>query len=366
MNVLALVTDGFGSEGGIGQYNRDLMTALANQGGTRSITILPRYGDVYDGRVELPGGVTQLPPQPAQLGFSISAARQALSRTFDVIFCGHLFATPLAAGLARLTGARLWAQLHGIEAWRPPGRLVRSAIERSDLVTVVSRHTRNRFLGWANIEPLRVRVLPNTVTRGTRARRSDLARRYGLEGRRIVLTVGRMSGAERYKGHDRIIRALPAVAAQVPSVSYLIGGTGDDRARLEALALETGVAERVVFAGRIAEVEMAEHFALSDVFAMPSTGEGFGIVYLEALAAGVPVVAGNRDGSRDALADGALGALVDPDDTDGLAQALVAAIEGRSPTPNEGPARFERGAFAAHLEAIVLDAFEGGRPVRMA
>jgi glycosyltransferase involved in cell wall biosynthesis len=138
--------------------------------------------------------------------------------------------------------------------------------------------------------------------------------------------LGRLSPAERYKGHDRIIRVLPELISRHPDLAYVIVGDGLDRGRLEALAAEVGVQAAVVFTGRIPEGEKTDHYRLADAFAMPSTGEGFGFTFLEAAACGIPVLGGNRDGSRDALRDGELGCVVDPDDpqelVDGLAEIL--------------------------------------------
>src|SRR5262249_13068089 len=155
---------------------------------------------------------------------------------------------------------------------------------------------------------------PNTVTSGytPRPRRDDLISRHGLMGRRIILTVGRLAASERYKGHDRLIAALPGVLLRVPDIAYLIVGGGDDQSRLEHLASESGITDRVTFAGHVPDEELPDYFALAHVFAMPSTGEGFGIVFLEAAATGVQIIGGNRDGSVDALAEGRIGRLVDP------------------------------------------------------
>ena len=159
---------------------------------------------------------------------------------------------------------------------------------------------------------------------------------------------------ERYKGHDRLIAALPGILASVPDAAYLIVGAGDDRPRLAHLAAETGVADRVVLAGQVRHAELADHFALAHVFAMPSTGEGFGIAYLEAAASGLPVIAGNADGSADALADGRIGRLVDPLAVDEIEAAVVDALEGRHPVPNaaEEARRFAFPHFAAHVDTL--------------
>jgi phosphatidyl-myo-inositol dimannoside synthase len=352
MKILALITDGFGADGGIGEYNRNLMTALCESPRVSRVIALPRFGKTTPG---LPDKLTQWASASGRAMWSLRTTRLALSQRYDAIFCGHLNAAPLAAALALATRTQLWLQVHGIEAWLPPGIAIRKAVGQAELITSVSRYTRARLLAWADVEATRVRVLPNTVSPTMRKteRRADLVNRYSLANKQVILTIGRMASAERYKGHDTIIRALPAIAARVPSVAYLIGGTGDDRPRLQALANEQGIGDRVIFTGRIPDAEMPDYFALADVFAMPSSGEGFGIVFLEAMAAGLPVIAGNSDGSVDALGDGALGVLINPDDSGALAAAIVSALKGDA---NADPARGERfdfPHFATQLEAIL-------------
>jgi phosphatidylinositol alpha-1,6-mannosyltransferase len=353
--ILALITDGFGARGGIARFNADLMQALSQSERVDAVVTLPRFGDVH---AVTPTKVLQVAPEPGRARWSARAARLAIGGRFDVILCGHINAAPLAAGLASATGARLWLQVHGIEAWEARGALVRWGVESARLVTSVSRFTRKRLLAWARIAPEHVRVLPNTVGRefAPRPRREDLIARHHLADRKVILTVSRLAASERYKGHDRVIRALPAVAERCGLVSYLIVGSGDDRPRLEALAHARGVAERVTFAGEVAAADLPDYFALADVYAMPSTGEGFGIVFLEAAASGLCVIGGNRDGSADALADGRIGHLVDPDDAAGLRSALVEALapEGLAePRRLEAVQRFRFDNFARHVDDLV-------------
>jgi glycosyltransferase involved in cell wall biosynthesis len=138
--------------------------------------------------------------------------------------------------------------------------------------------------------------------------------------------VCRLEETERYKGYDQIIKAMPEILRLVPNARYLLVGRGSDRRRIEKLIAEVGVQDSVILAGFVPDDELAEHYNLCDIFAMPSQGEGFGIVYLEALASGKPVLAGNKDGSRDALADGELGLLVDPDDTAEIAAEIIRVL----------------------------------------
>lgn len=353
MRLLALVTEAFGGHGGIARYNRDLLAALSQSSAVEAVTVVSRFGDVE--AADLPPRITQRAARPGRLGWSAAAVESALRVCPDAIFCGHLNAAPLAAGVAGLLRRPLWLQLHGIEAWPDRGRTLRRSVGAASLVTAVSRHTRRRFLGWADLPPERVRVLPNTLDAvyRPRPRRADLVGRYGLEGRKVVLTVGRLSPSERYKGHDRVIAALPRTLARIPDLVYLIVGGGEDRGRLEALARTAGVAPHVVFAGQVADGELPDHYALADVFAMPSTGEGFGIVFLEAAASGLAVIGGDRDGSLDALADGAIGRAIEPDDPIALGEALVTALETGGGANPDALRRFAFDHFAHHVDALV-------------
>jgi phosphatidylinositol alpha-1,6-mannosyltransferase len=254
----------------------------------------------------------------------------------------------------------VWLQLHGIDAWEHSTAPRRWAAERSTLVTCVSRHTRRRVLGWCNLPPHRVRVLPDTVDPRFCFGPPDpaLADRLGLAGKRVVLTVGRLASSEAYKGHDRVLRCLPGLLARQPDLIYAIAGDGDDRPRLERLARELGVESRVRFLGYVSDAELPGLYRLADVFAMPSTGEGFGIVYLQALASGTPVVAGSGDASVDPLRDGQLGRLVDPESGAALAAAIEAALGERAVPGAVAP--FSRENFGRAV-ARLLDGLEAGR-----
>jgi phosphatidylinositol alpha-1,6-mannosyltransferase len=296
--ILALVTDAWGGRGGIAQYNRDFLLALAP---TAAVRVLPRHAPEYVD--DLPAGVTQLRPRAGRWRYIASALHDAIRHRPALVFCGHLYMAPLAALLARLCRARLVVQTHGIEAWARPSHWVRWATESADLVLSVSRYTRAQVLNWAAIEPERVAVLPNTVSeRFTPGDRAAARRRFGLGNQRVLLTVSRLAASERYKGHDRVIESLPTLLAGGHDVIYLIAGDGDDRPRLEALARSAGIADRVRFLGAVSRDDLPDLYRAADVFVMPSTGEGFGIAFLEAMACGTLAVGLAIKGDRDALA----------------------------------------------------------------
>jgi phosphatidylinositol alpha-1,6-mannosyltransferase len=285
----------------------------------------------------------------------MAAFRATLAeRPVQVVFCGHLYMAPLAAGIAKLLGARLWVQVHGIEAWKELSDLHRRSAQGADLVTSVSRYTRRRLLEWTDIDPVRVKVLPNTFDQrfGPGPKPNYLLDRHCLGGKKILMTVSRLDPTERYKGQDRVIRILPQLLRTHPELAYLIVGDGGDRSRLEALVAEFGVEDRVRFAGLVPTDELPDYFRLADVYVMPSTGEGFGIVFLEAMASGTDVVGGNSDGSLDALGDGALGRAIDPEDPEELASAIRASLD-RPAGDAARVKRFKCDLFAQHVDALL-------------
>lgn len=328
--------------GGIEAYTLALTQAAVAWDGDAQITVCAK-NEKHEAAAGSAAGhfrrVTtgDVPPRFRTAAFSTHIVVQALLEKPDLIVITHLNFSPVARLLKRLLSIPYWVSLHGIEAWNLVHSGRRRAIAGADLLLPVSEFTRDRVRMEQGIPAERFFVLHDTVDeeKFTIGNRPEwLAQRYGLSVENaIILTVGRLAAAEAYKGQDRIIRALPVIRQRVPGVRYLIVGDGDDRPRLEALAASLGVTEAVVFAGRIPEAEIVEHFRLCDLFAMPSTGEGFGITYLEAMACGKPTLGGTKDAAVDALCGGELGALVDPHSERELADTISAILQKTFPHP---------------------------------
>jgi phosphatidyl-myo-inositol dimannoside synthase len=358
--VLALVSDAFGGYGGIAQYNRDFLTALIASGCASSVFILARNQAYSESP---PQHLRQVIPRGGRIGYSVSAVLAGLSCRPDIIFCGHVNLAPLAAFIARLRWAKLIVQGHGIEMWQPGGRFRRLAIMASDLVLCVSRFTRRMLLDWADIPPERVVVLPNTVRElFSPGDGCAFRRKLGLENRRVLLTVGRLNSGEQYKGQDRIIRAMPGFVAAGQDVVFVIIGDGDDRERLEAIARDEGVSDRVVFMGQCDAEQLVDAYRAADLFVMPSSGEGFGITFLEAMACGTPALGLAAGGAHDALADGLLGVIAE-DET--LAEAILRVLCGPKPCPealaNDVAVRFGPNIFETNVKAAVARLELGAR-----
>ena len=361
MRVLALLSIGYGGRGGIAQYNRDFVAALATSPDVSEVHVLQRMQtDPAQGvpaRVHLEEG-----GEAGDLAYALRAIRAALRRRPGLIVCGHVNLLPLATLLGALVRCPVVLGVYGVEVWRVrTGRLMQAALRRLRAIYSISDVTSERFAAWAPIAHVPSYRMPNAVhleNDGDAPPPAALVDRYGLAGKTVFMTLGLMSVIKREanqdKGFDRMLEAVARLRDRIPSIAYLIAGEGPDRPRLESRALELGISEQVVFTGYIDEAEKADHYRLADVFAMPSRGEGFGFVFLEALACGVPCVGSAVDGSREALRDGLLGRLVDPDDASSLDEALEGALSEVRGIP-EGLAYFAFPAFQNRVHEMVRE-----------
>lgn len=356
MKILSLVTDSFGGRGGIAQFNRDLLTSLAANPVVEVVVAVPRL--IVDDGVPIPAGLDyRRAAAGAKLRYVWHALAAASERTFDLVICGHINLLPLAALIARRQRCPIVLVLYGIDAWRPPrSAIARRAVRRVDHVVSISQFTLERFLSWSKVDRAKVSVIPCCVNLDEftpAPKRHELTERYGLAGRTVLLTVARLAMTEQYKGIDEVLNVLPSLARVVPNLSYLIIGEGPDRSRLEAKARALGVADRVVFAGYVVPEEKRDHYALADVFVMPGRAEGFGIVYLEALACGIPVIASAVDASRETVRDGELGAIVNPDRPEELIHAIREALSHPKSTAREALSYFSFPAFRDRWHALL-------------
>jgi glycosyltransferase involved in cell wall biosynthesis len=255
----------------------------------------------------------------------------------SLIIASHLNFTVAAYWLKRLTGIPYWAIAYGMEAWDIKQPAIQKALHNADRILSISGYTRDRLIEEQNLDPKKISLLPCTFQASQfkiAPKPTYLLEQYGFKpDQPIILTVSRLSALERYKGYDKIIEALPQIRQVIPNVHYIIVGKGNDRSRIEQLIAQQGLQECVTLAGFVPDEQLCDYYNLCDLFAMPSKREGFGIVYLEALACGKPTLGGNRDGAIDALCHGELGALVDPDDADAIAQTVIQILQKSYPNP---------------------------------
>jgi phosphatidylinositol alpha-1,6-mannosyltransferase len=233
-----------------------------------------------------------------------------------VVICCHLHLAAAARVLAT-RGARLTTILCGIEAWTPLRPTERWALGGSDLVAI-SSHTARRF---KQVNPSFIDADVTVVHPGL----PDIAPSSG-EGngssRLTALIVGRMAADEGYKGHDALIEVWPRVLERHPNAALVIAGDGNDRARLEGKAAAAGLTRSVIFTGRVDRGELERLYRECRLFVMPSRDEGFGLVFLEAMRAAKPCIAGTG-AAEEIIRDGDTGFIIDPTSADQLTNALV-------------------------------------------
>jgi phosphatidyl-myo-inositol dimannoside synthase len=328
----------FSCEGGIQSYIKDVLAAYGqwHQAPIADVFLL------RDGPQDLPQGQTRpLRFHPfASPWAMVGRLRLLLALAFSLgrhrpqrVICGHVLLLPLVASLCRWWRVPYVVVTYGKEVWYPQPPRIQRCLQRADQIWAISRYSRDRACAANQIDPRRVHMLPCIVDGDTFCpgpADPALVSAYGFENCPVLMTVARLWSGDIYKGVDVTIRALPTIAQAVPQVKYLVIGRGDDQPRLAALAQELGVADRVVFAGFVPTERLVDHYRLADAYVMPSQ-EGFGIVYLEALACGMPVLSGDQDGSADPLQDGRLGWRVPHRDADAVAVACIEMLQGNDP-----------------------------------
>lgn len=268
-------------------------------------------------------------PRMGRLRFTLVLLMHLIRNRPRRVFCGHLYLAPLVWILCQPLGIPYTVMTHGKEVWLPLPHLTRRALQQANQIWTVSRYSREQSAKSNQLDLNKIQLLPCPVdgevfTPGPKS--PELQEKYGLGSATVLMTVARLWSGDIYKGVDVTIRALPQILAQFPIVKYLIVGRGDDQPRLAKLAADLGIADQVIFAGFVPTEALVDHYRLADLYVMPSQ-EGFGIVYLEAMACGIPVLAGDADGSADPLQDGQLGWQVPHRDPQATAAACITILQ---------------------------------------
>jgi glycosyltransferase involved in cell wall biosynthesis len=276
-----------------------------------------------------------------------------------LILTTHVNFSPVARILKRFLKIPYAISLHGIDVWNLKHLSRIRALREADWLLPVSQFTKKIVAEQQGISTEKFFVLPDTVD-GNRffpAKKSkEIFDQYRIPfDRKIVLTVCHLSQAERYKGYDRVLRIWNRVLQRVPDAHYILVGTGDDLKFIREMVEQQKIEDHVTLAGFVPSHLLPKFYQSADVFVMPSTGEGFGIVFLEALASGLPVLAGNRDASSEPLLWGDIGVVVDPYDETALLNALISLLDRTHPNSNLFHPEYVRDHM---IQAYGLEAFQ--------
>ena len=347
-----LMPEVFGQAGGIQSFCRSLCLAAGRwaeaHDASLNALVLNDSGEP-DSRYVNGGFQSFTVTDRSKARFIKNYLRQVFAASPDLVIVGHISLSPLAL-IRPPRRMKTVIVAYGIEAWRDLPWAERRALQKSDLVLAISDYTKSEIVRRNNLPPEKVKVFPCSldpywITEPESAPPSAAPP--------IILTVSRLEKEDSYKGVDNVIRSLPAVVQKLGAVDYRVVGRGDDIPRLKKLAEDAGVSEYVTFTGAMSESELREHYRRCSIFVMPSEGEGFGIVFLEAMAYAKPVIGGAHAGTLSVVEDGKSGLLVNRSDVAGLSRLILQTL-----TDDELRKRLGRAGRERLTEMFTFDRFE--------
>jgi glycosyltransferase involved in cell wall biosynthesis len=306
--ALVLLTELF-ANGGIQRFNQTLLSSLVELGVACEVLSM-HDTEVSIRRNPLPESVHAVGYGGSRYRFAVATLRAVWQRRYDWIIVGHINLLPLSIALL---ATRPWMRAqtlliaHGIEVWYRIGWSRRLALSKLSKILCVSGYTRQRILEQAPaLAPERLTIFPNALSQTWSSFRHPIST-VGPPGR-FVLSVTRLHKGDRYKGVITVIEAMSML--EDSTLRYVIVGDGNDRPFLERVAARFGVADRVHFLSGITDTELVDLYVRCEAFVLPSGKEGFGIVFLEAMFFGAPVIAAAEKGALDVVFDGETGLLV--------------------------------------------------------
>ncbi len=334
--TLFMYLSAFSQTGGIEKVNRLILQSLAEQeGGATNIGAAVGYG-LHDSSID----DRYTKPYFAK-GFSgkTNAFLTTLffnRKQFNKVIVGHLNLAP-AVWLMKILHPTLQITVmtHGVEAWHKQKGFKKWLLQKADTIISVSNYTKEQLVQNSGIEADKICVLPNALD--TYFKLPDLQNKLGYlksryslkEKDMVLLTIARMSSAEQYKGYDMVLHALANLpASQKKHIKYILAGKSDAKEldRIQQLIANYKLQDHVLMPGFIAADELQDHYQLANLFLKPSSMEGFGIVLIESFASGTNVVAGNGDGSKEALKQGKFGMLINPTDPLAIQYAIESSL----------------------------------------
>ena len=297
--------------GGIEKYNHDLKESIS----------------LCDADIRLvqrkQGGLAQ------KILFLLKIAGKLLSNKFDYVVCGHLYFSSVPLLINLLFGTKYSISIYGIEAMRITNLLHRSALKKANKVIVISEYTKSLISNQFNLPDHAYFYLPSSINENIFNIQEDkalLKKKYGLDGKLVILTLSRLSSDEE-KGQHRVLKAFDKITNKDSNIKYVMAGPGEDERVERVLRGNVNLKNNAIQMGSVTPDQRVELYNLCDLFILPSKNEGFGIVFIEALSCGIPIIASDGFGCREALLDGKLGHLVDPDDIDAMASKITSILQ---------------------------------------
>ena len=332
-NIVLFSLQTFRTTGGIQKMTRTLAYSLFHIAKQESWNF--KLLSLYDSRYDL---MSQYLPAENYTGFSTHRVKFGLNsiknaKHLDTAILSHINLSLIGITIKLINPkCRVWLIAHGIEVWRPINFIKRLFLKKyCDKIICVSNFTAKQMISRHQSDPAKCVVLNNMVDPfiklpETFKKPEYLLNRYGLNAsNQVIFTLTRLASSEQYKGYEQVIQAVGLLKHDFPGIKYVLSGQYDSKeeTRIRYLIDKYKVNDEVILTGFLNENELTDHFLLSDLFVLPSKKEGFGIVFVEALACGLPVICGNADGSTDAIKDGKLGTAINVDDLDELKNTII-------------------------------------------
>jgi phosphatidyl-myo-inositol dimannoside synthase len=334
-NIILFTLQTFSTTGGIQKMTRTLAYAL-NQVATNNNWDFKLWS-AYDANTDL---LPQYLPAKNFRGFAnrITFTLKAFLKApkFDIVVISHINMALVGRAIKTINPkCKIWVMAHGIEIWNDLSSNKKWLLKNCNKVICVSNFTKQQIINKHHIDVAKCEVLNNALDPfmnlpAAFAKPGYLIDRYNLTANTpLLFTLTRLNAAEQYKGYEQVIKIIGNLKQTFPAIKYIISGKCDDdeKDRINKLIKTYNVEEQVLLTEFVEENELVDHFLMADLFVLPSSNEGFGIVFIEALACGVPVVCGNIDGSVDAIKNGLLGRAVNPNNLKELENALNEGLQ---------------------------------------
>jgi glycosyltransferase involved in cell wall biosynthesis len=346
MRLLVLLTDLFDKVGGIQTLNRSLVKALSEiakeNNHTVTLLVLNDHGKNKDTSRYIDSNyVKYLPFNGSRFKFIASVIYYAFNAS--VIFIGHINFSPIITCLKLINlKTKILQMVYGVEVSKKLPFLYVIGMNQIDKIISISLDTKDKMLSSHKINKNKFEILPCTLDPFYG---EDVILKTNEEllfpKGKMILTVSRLEASEKYKNIELVIKTMPNILEEVPDAFYVIVGEGTDRNRLEVIANNKGLSEKVIFKGNIPASDLGSYYNSCDVFVLPSTGEGFGIVFLEAMYYSKPCIGAKAGGVPEVIEDGKTGILCD-DNVKSLSESVIRLLKDKSLSALMGKAGHER------------------------
>lgn len=323
MRILYLVPDLFVRPGGIARYCALVCKALLSSSHVERLDIMALSDDpstVVDASYLSGSNYTFRGFGGKRVRFALHALQAIARGHYDLLLSGHVNLTPIL--MMPTQGTRRITFIYGTDVWSRLPWHRRWPLAHTDMISI-SNWTARVATSANSLPAGRVRILHNCLDPSFNIGGRSNGVPTSNAATKIVLTVSRLTPPDVSKGHRAVIRALPDVITRFPDVEYRVVGDGELRGQLEALGASLGVRDHIRFLGWLPEDELRREYANATVFAMPSSEEGFGFVFLEAMAHAKPVIAGIADAGPEVVGENEAGLLVDPHQPAQVSEALI-------------------------------------------